>query len=265
MTEEENSEMDPAAEALMKQALESVERITEERKGQEEGGAPAEEGAAPAGEAAKPAAAGPSEIERLRGTLERVDGVRKELQEKWLKSAAELEKLNGQVKDLNDKYLRSVADFDNFRKRVQRERSDLAKYGGEQLARQIVSVVDNFERAIGAAGDPAKLDPTFARFVEGIRMTRLQFLQALASAGVQPFESVGRPFDPAVHQAMSQTATAEAAPNTVLSEMQRGYMIHDRLLRPAMVVVARAPEESGGAEGAPAAPNGSGEEPPAGQ
>lgn len=138
-------------------------------------------------------------------------------------------------KELNDQLIRMAADFDNFRKRSRREVEEAKKYGVENFVRNLLPVLDNFERALMAS----KEDPH--PVVNGIRMVHKQFVDALSQLGVTAFESVGQIFDPELHEALSQQLTEDAAPGEILDEHERGYMIHDRLLRAARVVVAMPP------------------------
>ncbi len=236
MTEGEETN-DPSVEALFREAEQSVERIEKERQG----GA---EAPPPGADAAKFQA----ELDRVKGTLEKVEAVRKETNEKWLKATAEVQKAEAEKKDLSDKALRALAELENFRKRAAKERSDAQKYAPEGLAKEILGVADNLDRALEAAQAQPSRDPVLVKLVEGVRMTRAQLAQALARFEVKPFESVGQPFDPARHQAMSHLDTRDAPPGTVMSEMQKGYVLHERLLRPAFVVVSREPP-GGGEEG----------------
>jgi len=137
-----------------------------------------------------------------------------------------------------DLYLRSRADFDNFRKRSQREKEDLAKFSNENLIREILPVLDNLERAVEHAGES---DGTL---LEGVTMTLEQMRKGLEKFGLVPFEAKGELFDPARHEAMGQLESDEVPPNTVLQEMQKGYLLNERLLRPALVMIAKAPAQS---------------------
>jgi molecular chaperone GrpE len=136
-----------------------------------------------------------------------------------------------------DKFLRERADLENLRKRFQKEKEDLFKYGNENLIQEILPSVDNLERALEHAGDD-----NASSINEGVRMTLNMLLSSLKKFGVTPIEAKGALFDPAFHQAMSQVETADQEPNTVVQEFQKGYMLNDRLLRPAMVTVATAPK-----------------------
>ena len=151
-----------------------------------------------------------------------------------------LEQTEKEKQDLYDRLLRSTADFDNFRKRVSREKDELIRYGNEKLARELLPVVDNFERALQQAENSA--DNKALR--EGIEMILKQFITVLDKFGVKYFTSVGQPFDPNKHEAMVHQESSEHEENAVISEFQKGYYLHDKLLRPAMVVVAKKPAEN---------------------
>lgn len=136
-----------------------------------------------------------------------------------------------------DKFVRERADIENYRKRVQREKEEILKYGNESLLLEILPVIDSMERALSHASE----EPHVA-VIEGIRLTYAMLLSTLKKFGVIPIEtSSGYAFDPAFHQAMHQVETDEFPPNTVVEELQKGYLINDRLLRAAMVSVAIAP------------------------
>lgn len=134
-----------------------------------------------------------------------------------------------------DRFLRERADMENLRKRANREKEELLSYCNKSLIEEILPVVDNLERALEHANED-----TLPALVEGVRMTHNMLLTALKKFGVSPIESAGAPFDPAYHQAMSQVVTDEHPPNTVVTQFQKGYMLKERLLRPAMVSVSAA-------------------------
>ena len=136
-----------------------------------------------------------------------------------------------------DLYLRARADLENYRKRAQREKEDAQKYGNESLLLEILPAVDNMERALDHASEES-----LSAVIEGVNLTRSMLLSVLKKFGVEPVESKGAPFDPAFHQAMLRVESADVAPNTVIEEFQKGYLLNDRLLRPAMVSVAGAPK-----------------------
>jgi molecular chaperone GrpE len=140
------------------------------------------------------------------------------------------------LEDVHDRWVRAVADLENYRKRAQKERDEVQKFGVERLVKDLLPVLDNLDRALAAA--PPE-DPLAA----GVKLVRASFEQALGRHGVKGFSAMGQPFDPARHEALMQVPSAEAAPGTVVLEHARGFTLHDRLLRPAMVGVAVAPPE----------------------
>jgi len=150
---------------------------------------------------------------------------------------AEVAELRREVEDLRDRSIRTLADFDNFRKRTERERRDLARYAASEAMRDLLEVSDNLERALAAGGSAEDLKT-------GVEMTLRQMRDALRRHGVEEVEAVGARFDPSVHEAVSRREDADAAEATVVEQLQRGYRLHDRLLRPARVVVAVPPEET---------------------
>ena len=147
-----------------------------------------------------------------------------------------LEKSETDAKDNYDRFLRVSAEFDNYKKRTAREISEFRKYANESLIKELLSVVDNMERAIVSANSE---ENTGTGIIEGVDLTVKELLRIFDKYYVKPLTSVGEPFDPVFHQAVMQEESEEQLENTVLSELQKGYMIHDRLLRPAMVVVSK--------------------------
>jgi molecular chaperone GrpE len=143
-----------------------------------------------------------------------------------------------ELAQLKDRHLRLLADFDNFRKRAEREREERARYSLAEPLRDLLPVVDNLERALAARGslDDLRL---------GVEMISRQFEEVLRRFGVTAVASVGQRFDPRVHEAVSRVESPGVEAPTVIDEMQRGYRLHDRVLRPAMVRVA-VPIEQGG-------------------
>lgn len=138
-----------------------------------------------------------------------------------------------EARDNWDRFVRERADLENYRKRVNREKEELLNYGNKSLIEEILPVLDSMERALGHASEDGQ-----AAVVEGIRMTHGMLVTALKKFGVTPIEAVGTPFDSAFHQAMAQVPSDEHPPNTVVEEYQKGYLLKERLLRPAMVTVS---------------------------
>ena len=137
-----------------------------------------------------------------------------------------------------DLYLRERADLENARKRHQRDREEAIRFANDRLLREMIPVLDNLERAVGHAEQG---DDDNQGLLEGVNMTINQFRKVLEDFGVKPINALGEDFDPNLHQAMGQVETTDQAPNTVISEFQKGYLLNDRLLRPSLVMVARAP------------------------
>ena len=148
-----------------------------------------------------------------------------------------VEILEKEKKDTYDRLLRAAADLDNLRKRTRKEIDDARVLAKEQVLKEILPGIDNLERALAVAGTEGGAES----IVEGVRLVLRQFHTALERVEVKPFPSVGQPFDPTRHEAISQVETGDHPPGTVAGEMQRGYTIGSRLLRPALVVVAKAP------------------------
>ena len=151
-------------------------------------------------------------------------------------AAEEIQKLVAEKQDLQNTLVRRQADFDNYRKRVERERLQERQRGAEQVIEQVLPVLDAFDLALSGQSGAAS-----AEYRKGFEIIRAQLWNALAKQGLQPIEAVGKPFDPHLHHAIENVPTAEQPEGTVVGEMQTGYMLHDRVLRPAMVRVATAP------------------------
>lgn len=149
------------------------------------------------------------------------------------------------LEDTHERFVRVSADFDNFRKRAQREKEETVKLGNERLLKELLPVIDNLERAVDAGASDAE------GLLTGVRMVLKQFQDTLGRFGVQSFSAVGEPFDPARHEALMQQESSEVAPGVVLSQMVKGYFLNERLVRPAAVVVAKAPAEPEAAQQAP--------------
>ena len=147
---------------------------------------------------------------------------------------------------MKDAWLRTAADFDNFRKRSRKELEDARRGGREDLLRALLPVFDNLERAIQSAQRAVENKA----MVDGLAMVQRQFVEALAREGITRVATVGQAFDPAVHEAIQQVETTEHAPGTVLAEVQAGYAQGERLVRAALVVVAKAksPDSEAGAK-----------------
>jgi molecular chaperone GrpE len=149
----------------------------------------------------------------------------------------QLEAKELEAKHNYDRWLRQTAELDNFKKRTARERDEAIRLANEALIKDLLPVVDNLERAVAHASGGGNGKP----LVEGVEMVLRQFLDVLTKHGAVQMLAVGQPFDPAKHEAMTQVESDEHEPNSVVEEHQKGYLFRDRLLRPALVSVAKAP------------------------
>jgi molecular chaperone GrpE len=182
----------------------------------------------PPRKAEAPEVAGPAmaELVATRAELRRVEG--------------ELRKLRAERDDLADKLVRRQADFDNFRKRIERERNETYQRALGEVIGRLLPVIDNLQRALDAesmvvGGESEE----FRHFLHGVELINKQLSGLLENLGVETVPTVGQPFDPHVHEAVATEESDEFAPDTVMEEMQRGYRLGDKLLRPAMVKVAK--------------------------
>jgi len=141
-----------------------------------------------------------------------------------------------------ERLLRLTAEFENYKKRSEREMSDYRKFANESLMKEILPVVDNLERAL--AIECKQDDEAFKGLREGVEMTLKGLTDSLQKFGVVPLDAIGEPFDPNFHQAVSQEESDEHPDSTVTKELQKGYLINDRLLRPSMVIISRNPFET---------------------
>jgi molecular chaperone GrpE len=154
-----------------------------------------------------------------------------------------LEAKEKEVAETYDRFLRASAEFDNFKKRSSREMEEFRKFANQSLIKEMLSVVDNLELAMNSTNDHKAIDKDL---LQGLEMTHREILKAFEKFNVKPIDAKDQPFDPAFHEAVMQEETSDSPKNTVINELQRGYMIHDRLLRPSMVVVAKPKENDAG-------------------
>ncbi len=139
-----------------------------------------------------------------------------------------------EAKVFQDKYLRLVAEMENYKRLSQREQRDSIRFGNESILRDILPTLDNLDRAIKASKGTADNDA----LIQGVELTLKSLTENLGKHGVKAIASVGQPFDPTQHQAVAQVASDSVAPGHVVEEFQKGYLLHDRVLRAAMVSVA---------------------------
>ncbi len=143
--------------------------------------------------------------------------------------------LKQQLAEKHDSLLRTMADFDNFRRRTRQEMEEIRRIALEEFLRSLLRVMDNFERALQAAEE----SQSFEKLMEGVQLTYRQMQALLREAGVQPIEAVGKPFDPNYHEAVQRVESPDHPDETVLEEVERGYMIQSRVLRPSRVKVVK--------------------------
>ncbi len=146
-----------------------------------------------------------------------------------------------EAKESQNKYLRLAAEFENYKKRALRDQREHVRFGNEQLLKELLPVLDNLERAVKSGKETAE----GSALLQGVELTHKQALEVLEKFGVKPMDCVGQPFDPACHQAVTQVENDSVPENAVLDDFQKGYFLHDRVLRAAMVSVAKpvaAPE-----------------------
>jgi len=165
--------------------------------------------------------------------------------------------LQTEAADFKDKWLRVHAEIENIRKRAEREKEEIARYAVTRLARDIIGVGDNFQRAINAVpSDAAEKDPALKSFLEGVTLTERELLNVLERHGIKRQQAMNEPFNPHLHQAVMEIPRSDVPEGTIVQVFQPGFMIEDRVLRPAMVGVAK------GGPKLPAAPDGPGPVPP---
>ncbi|MBP1904288.1 molecular chaperone GrpE [Paenibacillus turicensis] len=151
-----------------------------------------------------------------------------------MKDNSELSKLQAELEEQQQRVLRTQADFDNFRRRTQKEKEDLAKYASSLLITELLPVIDNFERALSTGTD----NPEVSSYAKGVEMIFRQLEGVLKAEGLEEMNSVGQPFNPEFHQAIMQVESDEYEEGIVVEEVQKGYKLKDRVLRPAMVKVS---------------------------
>jgi len=154
-------------------------------------------------------------------------------------SSPEVEDLKRQLDEKQDRLLRALAEVDNVKRRTQRERDDYVRYANESLVRELVPVLDNFDRALEAA----RATREAAKVVEGITLIQRELLRVLERVGVTRYSALGERFDPNRHEATGRAVSGDQPPDTIVAELAPGYMLNGRLVRPAQVVVAAAPDE----------------------
>ena len=146
-----------------------------------------------------------------------------------------------EVKNLNDRYLRLAAEFENYKRLTQRDQREQAKFANENILKELLPVIDNLQRAVNFSKSVTGCD----QLIEGVQLTLKQFIETLSKFGIKQITSIGEPFDPSRHQAVATIPSNDQPEHTIIQEHQPGYLLHDRILRAAMVTVAAAPREEG--------------------
>ena len=220
---------------VLDEALKSVEKHSAKTEGE----APVAEVAAET--PAPPEAAAPAKDLKD----QEIDALKIELEFSMTKGR----ELMGKLKDEHEKMLRAVADLENYKKRAVKEKDEVHRFGNEKLLKDFLPVFDNFDRAL----DAAKSSADFDSLRKGVEMIRKLFEDTLAKHGVKAFSAQGQPFDPTRHEAMTAAETTDMPPNHVHTEVLRGFLLNDRLVRPALVVVSRTPSAPAPVDSAPPA------------
>ena len=153
---------------------------------------------------------------------------------KFFSKKEKKDKKDEKIEELTDRLTRQMAEFDNFRKRTEREKSQMYEIGAKDIIEKILPVIDNFERGLAAVPEESKEDP----FVEGMEKIYKQIMTTLEGVGVKPIEAVGQEFNPDFHNAVMHVEDEEAGENIITEEFQKGYMYHDSVVRHSMVKVA---------------------------
>tara|TARA_B100001057_G_scaffold81572_1_gene77071 strand:+ start:155 stop:784 length:630 start_codon:yes stop_codon:yes gene_type:complete len=155
-----------------------------------------------------------------------------------------IEKLNEEIQDLKDQRLRAAAELENFRKRAEKDQSDALKYGVSNFAKEIISIKDNIERAQSSISDDVRSNDEVKSIVEGLDLIAQSAFSTFEKIGIKKIESLNVKFDHNLHQAMMEIENDQVEPGTIVQELIPGYTLHDRLLRPAMVGVAKKTQQN---------------------
>lgn len=154
----------------------------------------------------------------------------------------EIVRKDEEIKELKDRYLRALADLDNYRKRMKKENENIRQYSQVEFFRKIIPVLDSFDRAV----NDVSMDNSTVNYAQGVEMIYRQLRDTLQSMGLEEFSSLGEMFDPARHEAVATVVGDDRPENTVVEEVSKGYMVHDRIIKPAKVLVSK--QDKGGNE-----------------
>lgn len=164
---------------------------------------------------------------------------KKKKKSKTARLEEELERVKTELKDYRERYLRALADLDNFKKRMIKEKQEYIEFANENLIKSLLSVLDNFERAI----DSAKITNEFQPFYKGIELIYQELKKILEKEGLKEFSSLGEEFNPQKHEAVVALESDDHPPNIIVDELQKGYILKDRIIRPAKVAVSKNKEK----------------------
>ena len=228
MDKEKDMNQEKTQEEMVKEAVEEAKKAaaeTAEEAGTEEGQAEEEE------DGGTEEAYGAEDIETESGDAEEASSEKKS---RFFGKKNKKDKKDEKIEELTDKLTRQMAEFDNFRKRTEKEKSQMYEIGAKDIIDKILPVVDNFERGLGAVAEEEKENP----FVQGMDKVYKQLMTTLEGIGVKPIEAVGQEFNPDFHNAVMHEENEEVGENVVTEELQKGYMYRDSVVRHSMVKVA---------------------------
>ncbi|MFZ1198722.1 MAG: nucleotide exchange factor GrpE [Desulfobacterales bacterium] len=178
-----------------------------------------------------------TEVDDIRDAEHQPGGSAQDLDPQSIKELEEsLAVKTKEAEESYDRLLRMSAEFENYKKRTARETAEFQKYANQSLVRELLPIVDNLELAIKSAADSP--DARETSLLDGVELTRREILRVFENFKVEPIQALGQPFDPNFHEAVMREESEEHPENTVVNELQKGYLMHQRLIRPAMVVVA---------------------------
>lgn len=228
------NQQEKSQEEMVKEAVEEAKKAAEQADQEaaetsDDSGNTAEPNEEPKAEATDGEAAGESEKEEAKDGEEEPKSGKKLFGKKNKK-----DKKDEKIEELTDRLTRQMAEFDNFRKRTEREKSQMYEIGAKDIIDKILPVVDNFERGLGAVKEEDKEDP----FIQGMEMVYKQLMTTLESVGVKPIEAIGQEFNPDFHNAVMHVEDEEVGENIIVEEFQKGYMYRDSVVRHSMVKVA---------------------------
>lgn len=228
------NQQEKSQEEMVKEAVEEAKKAAEQADQEaaetsDDSGNTAEPNEEPKAEATDGEAAGESEKEEAKDGEEEPKSGKKLFGKKNKK-----DKKDEKIEELTDRLTRQMAEFDNFRKRTEREKSQMYEIGAKDIIDKILPVVDNFERGLGAVKEEDKEDP----FIQGMEMVYKQLMTTLESVGVKPIEAIGQEFNPDFHNAVMHVEDENLGENIVAEEFQKGYMYRDTVVRHSMVKVA---------------------------